>query len=190
MKIIKGVAIVVILILAFIFITPVFLSGSFKVQREKVINAKPEVVYSQVNGFKKWEPWSPWLQADKSIKNTYTGPDEGVGNKVNWTSNDGDGSMEIIEVVPNQFIRTRLAFNDFTPFEGHFTFEPVEGGTKMVWMDTGNVGYIGRWMTVFADKMMGPDFEKGLTNLKQYVESLPEPTPTAVDTTIKAAPLH
>jgi hypothetical protein len=189
MKALKIIGIIVTILLAIIFVVPAFLPDSFYVQRSTVINATPQVVFGEVNSFQKWEKWSPWIETDTTISNMYGGPDSGVGNNVRWTSkNSGDGSMEIIESVPYSLIKTKLMLGGFTPFEGHLTFQQVNQGTKTTWADSGKVGYIGRWIVIAADKMMGPDFERGLANLKKHVEQLPvtAPQPIAVDSTILA----
>jgi hypothetical protein len=41
---------------------------------------------------------------------------------------------------------------------------------------------MGRIMGQFTDSMVGPDYEKGLSNLKALAESQPQ-TPTPVDST-------
>mgnify|MGYP006197501997 CR=1 FL=1 len=48
---------------------------------------------------------------------------------------------------------------------------PEGGGTKVTWTMNGNMGSnpLFRWMALFGDKMVGPDFEAGLANLKQHV---------------------
>src|SRR5262249_59033946 len=50
------------------------------------------------------------------------------------------------------------------------------GGTQVVWgldCDMG-AGPVGRWFGLMMDKMVGKDFEEGLTNLKSVAEALPK----------------
>ncbi len=46
------------------------------------------------------------------------------------------------------------------------------GGTKVFWVDAGDLGMnpMNRWFGLFLDGMIGPDFEKGLSNIKKIVE--------------------
>lgn len=81
--------------------------------------------------------------------------------------------MEIMEVVPGKFMRAKLSMQDFTPFESRFNLTPVEGGTEVCWTDSGSMPFPWSPFSLVADKMMGPDFEKGLENLKKHVETMP-----------------
>jgi hypothetical protein len=49
---------------------------------------------------------------------------------------------------------------------------PADGGTDVLWSMKGNADYVTKLMTMFAsmDKMVGPDFERGLQQLKAVVE--------------------
>ncbi|MDB5283865.1 MAG: hypothetical protein JWO06_2940, partial [Bacteroidota bacterium] len=112
---------------------------------------------------------------DSTIKNTYEGPVQGVGNKTTWTSkNSGTGSMEVLQSVPSSYLQTKLALNDFPPFESHFILKEANGATEVTWVDSGSSGFPWKIFNLLADKMMGPDFEVGLANLKTQVESLPK----------------
>ena len=73
-----------------------FLPKDFRVERSIEIDASPEVVFEQVSSLRKWNAWSPWIARDPSIKNEFTGPDDGVGATVSWTSEEsGDGTQTI-----------------------------------------------------------------------------------------------
>jgi effector-binding domain-containing protein/ribosome-associated toxin RatA of RatAB toxin-antitoxin module len=174
MKALKIIGITVGVIIAILLILPIFLPNTFMVERKIVINASPEAIYAQVNSFKNWERWSPWIEADSTIANTYSGPEVGVGAKSEWKSKkSGNGQQTIIESLPYSSIRTEIKIDDFTPMYSHFTFTPGEGGTTVVWSDSGSMSYPFNIMGLFTDKMMAPDFERGLANLKKLVESNP-----------------
>ena len=55
---------------------------------------------------------------------------------------------------------------------GAIVYEPSGTGTKVTWTNEGDVGnnFMGRLFRPFFDKLMGPDFEKGLNRLKAMVE--------------------
>ena len=174
MKALKIIGITLFTVIVLYAMVALLAPKSFDVKRKIVVNASSELVFKQVNSFKNWERWSPWIKKDSTIKNTYSGPEEGVGNKMTWTSKkSGNGSMEIIESKPATYIRNQLQFGGMTPFESHFEFKPVDGGTEVSWTDTGSFGLLWAPINMFADKMMGPDFEAGLQNLKKQVESTP-----------------
>ena len=82
--------------------------------------------------------------------------------------------MEILESSPAG-IKIRLDF--LKPFEAHnitdFTLEPRGGGTHVIWMMTGPLSFMMKFMHVFMnmEKMVGKHFEAGLANLKAEAES-------------------
>jgi len=174
MKIIKAIAIAIVCLIALYLLVAVVAPKNFNVQRKITIKATPDVVFGEISSFKKWETWSPWLERDSTIKNTYTGPEGGVGNKMQWTSKkSGDGSMEIAEITPGKYMRSKLSFSGFNPFESHFTLTAVDSGTEITWADSGSFPFIWAPMSYAADKMMGPDLQQGLANLKKHVEAMP-----------------
>lgn len=107
----------------------------------------------------------------------YSGPPEGVGSKSNWDSNGQmvTGEAEVIESIPNQVVKTKLTYT--RPMEmsqmAEVSLTPsADGQTLVKWSVSGKNTFIGRLMCVFInmDKMVGAQFEKGLTNLKKLVE--------------------
>lgn len=149
----------------------------FRVSRKAAMAAPPETVFAQVNDFHKWQAWSPWAKMDPNATYSYDGPAEGVGAKFGWSGNSkvGVGSMTITESHPSDLIRLQLEF--IKPVAGksatEFTFQPQDGGTVVTWTMSGKNNFIGKAFSLFMDceKMVGPDFEKGLANMKTIVEA-------------------
>ena len=110
------------------------------------------------------------------MKRVHAGPPRGVGAIYEWEGNSkaGAGRMEIKEVQTPSRVTIQL---DFTkPVEGHnvaeFTLEPRAGGTEVIWSMRGPSPYLMKLMGVFVnlDRMIGGDFETGLSNLKAVAE--------------------
>lgn len=149
--------------------------------RSAVIQAPPEKVFPVVNNFHQWEQWSPWAKMDPQSKTTYSGPESGVGAKFAWDGNSsvGAGSMEITESKPNERIQIALIFTK--PMEGNnrtlFQFEPVAEGTRVTWMMSGPMGFVGKFFNLFmnCEKMVGGQFEQGMENMKGVVAGLKKP---------------
>lgn len=149
----------------------------FSIVRKLKINAAPEKVYAEVNDFNRWKLWSPWEKKDPVMQRTFSGTPVGVGTIYDWNGdkNVGQGRMEITESVPNEKILIQLDF--FKPFEAHnvaeFSFVPEGDGTLVVWEMRGPQVFMSKLMCVFMDmdKMVGTDFEEGLTNLKKLTET-------------------
>src|SRR4051812_8307533 len=151
----------------------------FRLSRSTTISAPPAAVFAQVNDFHKWEAWSPWAKMDPNATNTFEGPEAGVGAKFSWAGNNkvGVGSMTITESRPDDLVRLRLEF--LKPFKAtnttEFTMQPSENQTVVTWTMTGKNNFMAKAVNLFMDceKMVGPDFEKGLANLKALAEANP-----------------
>ena len=54
-----------------------------------------------------------------------------------------------------------------------FTFSPQDGGTLVTWSMSGRKNFLSKamFMCMSMDKMLGPDFERGLAQLKSTAES-------------------
>jgi effector-binding domain-containing protein len=177
MKPYKIFGIVLLAVVLIFLIVPVFLPQTFEVNRSITINRSAAQVYAQLQDFKAWEKWSPWLERDPSIINIYSEQTAGEGAKVKWTSeNSGSGAMVIKNTEVDTLILINLSINDFAEFESKFVLSEDKGITTVRWSDSGKMGYLGRWLNLFAESMMGSDLSKGLSNLKQYVEQLPKIT--------------
>ncbi|MGD9842828.1 MAG: SRPBCC family protein [Steroidobacteraceae bacterium] len=149
---------------------------TFRLQRSLSIKASPEKVFALLNDFHQWGAWSPWEKLDPAMTRTFSGANSGVGAIYEWHGNKkvGKGRMEIIESSPSHLLRIKLDF--LAPFEAHntaeFTLQPQADGTNITWAMYGPSPFISKLMTMFfsMDKMVGGDFERGLTNLKQLAE--------------------
>ena len=145
------------------------------VERSVTIAAPPEAVFPYVNSLQRAAEWSPWLGIDPDLRPTYEGPDEGVGNRMTWSSDNpdvGSGSQIITASVPNEHVESDLDFGSMGTAKAWVTLVPDGAGTKVTWglnADMGN-NPIGRWMGLMMGRWVGADYERGLSNLKTLAE--------------------
>ncbi len=165
---------VLVLLIAFVAMQ----SGNFRISRSVVVMAPPEAVFPHINDFHQWVAWSPWEKLDPNTKRTFGGSPQGVGATYAWVGNKnvGAGNMQILESNPNEIIR--LALNFEVPFKANhmtdFTFKPEGAGTLVTQTMYGKNGFMGKAIHLMMDmdkKMIGPQFEKGLNDLKAIVET-------------------
>ena len=155
--------------------------SEFRITRTAAISAPPPAVFAQVNDFRNWLAWSPWEKRDPALKRTYEGAPAGTDAIYSWAGNKqvGEGRMTLTESRPSDLIRIKLEF--LKPFAAtntaEFTFRPEGHQTVVTWSMTGNNNFIAKAFCLFMnmDKMVGGDFEKGLTSLKSLVETAPQP---------------
>jgi uncharacterized protein YndB with AHSA1/START domain len=150
---------------------------AFRVQRAKSIQAPPQKVFDLINDFHHWASWSPYEKLDPTMKKTFSGAANGKGAVYAWAGNSkaGEGRMEITDASPGSKVSIKLDF--LKPFEGHntaeFTLESRGEFTNVTWAVFGPVPYVMKVMSMFfsMDKMLGKDFETGLTNMKAIAEN-------------------
>jgi hypothetical protein len=84
--------------------------------------------------------------------------------------------MTMTGALKDKLVEIKLEFIKPWPQESKttFTFEPQGSGqaTKVTWAMTGDRDFVGKLFGLFMDmdKMVGPDFEKGLKTLKERSE--------------------
>jgi hypothetical protein len=166
-----GVVVVIVLVMAVGYALP----HQIHVERSIVIDAPQAQLFDALDGFRRFNEFSPWAALDPNTQYTYSGPENGVGAKMSWTSANsrvGSGTNEIIESTPPDFIRTRLAFGSQAPAEATFRLEPADGGTSVTWGFDCDLGAnpIAPYFGLMFDKWIGSDYEKGLARLKEVME--------------------
>jgi uncharacterized protein YndB with AHSA1/START domain len=150
------------------------LSPKFTVERVTVVAAPPEKVFAFVDDPRRWKEWTVWNQRDPAMTITYSGPPSGAGAGWEWKSKtQGDGKMTFTAAEAAKRLAYDLYFPDFgTTSNGELLFTAEGSGTKVRWIMNGDMGSnpLFRWLTLFSDRMVGPDFEAGLAGLKALAE--------------------
>lgn len=166
----------IVVVLAVVFVGGAYLlPREVNVARSIEVDAPADQVFPLVNSMKATESWSPWLDRDPNVKLTYTGPDAGVGNKLQWASKDpqvGNGTQEIVVSEENALVKTALDFGDMGLAEAQFILEGSGDKTDVTWTLSTDMGMnpMMRWMGLMMDGWVGADYEKGLANLKAVAE--------------------
>lgn len=148
----------------------------FSVSRSITINSPAAKIFPQVNDLHKWEAWSPWAKLDPNAKNYFSGAETGTGASMSWSGNNkvGEGSMTITDSKVNESISFRLDF--MKPMkavnQAEFVFKEEAGKTTVTWSMNGKNNFIGKMFGLLfnCQKIVGEQFDKGLTNLKAVVE--------------------
>lgn len=153
-----------------------FLRSNWEVRAEVEINAAPAVIFPLVSRIDQWEKWSAW-SAEKypDMKRSYQGPEHGPGATMRWTSDSsGSGKLVVAGEEPGRAVRYELYFHDAkSPTTGSVELRPTAGGTRVLWRDSGDVGWMipARFMIPRIEKMISEDFQMGLAKLKKLVET-------------------
>jgi hypothetical protein len=149
--------------------------GTYTVSREADVPADTERVRALLVDFRQWRHWSPWEDVDPDLQRTYEGPDSGVGSVYAWKGNRkaGEGRMEVVKDAPDEVV-VDLRF--LKPFKSEttttFTLEPRgEDSTHVTWTLVGPRTFAVKVMGLFTsmDKMVGKDFERGLSQMADHL---------------------
>ncbi|MBF9032991.1 hypothetical protein HKCCE2091_01975 [Rhodobacterales bacterium HKCCE2091] len=166
----------VLVVVALVFVGGAYLMPRHVIiERETVIDAPPEQVFPYLNSLQRSTEWSPWIARASDVDLVFSGPEEGVGNTMAWTSEDpqvGNGRQEIVVSEENSEVRSNLDFGEMGTALAWLVVDAEGDGSRVVWgldVDMGN-SPIGRWLGLKMDDWVGTDYEDGLARLKALVE--------------------
>lgn len=148
----------------------------FRIERTAVINAPADKIYPLIADFKAWDAWSPWEKKDPNMKRTFSEPSAGKGATYAWEGNSEVGSGEMVMAEATSPSKVDLDMHFKTPFEARhkaeFALTPEGNATKVTWAMSGQSSLMAKVMCTFMDmdKMVGGEFEKGLSAMKAKAE--------------------
>jgi hypothetical protein len=175
MRIVKRIAVaVVVLVVAFVLVGLV-LPGRYHVERSAVVAASPAAVFPLVDDLRAWPKWGVWFRRDPAMQVSYSPATTGVGAWSDWKSKtQGNGRMTVTSVRSPSLFEYRIEFPDMgMAANGTVALEPAGGGTRVTMGMDGGLGNnpVNRWFGLFMGRMVGPDFDAGLANLKAISEA-------------------
>lgn len=173
-NLLKWLVIVVVGLAAVLIVGGTLLSPQFTVTRSTQVTAPAERVYALIADPREWKRWTVWNQRDPAMQISYSGPQTGVGAGWAWQGqSEGDGRMRFTAAEVNRRLAYELHFPDFgTTSHGALDLVGNGGQTTVTWSMHGDMGSnpLFRWLALFGDRMVGPDFEAGLSRLKALAE--------------------
>lgn len=176
MKILRGLFVAAAALAGVLAVIGLLLPGQLQAERSIEIAAGPELVYDYVAGFSRFNEWSPWADLDPDAQYTVSGPAQGSGARMEWSSKlpeVGSGSQEVVSAEPSREVVIRLVFDGQGEAVSTMRLENADLGTRASWrfdMDLG-MNPINRWIGLMVGGSVGADYEKGLSRLKALVET-------------------
>jgi hypothetical protein len=178
MKILKGILLFIVGIVALLLIVALFVDKDYAVKREITINKPKSEVFDYLKLLRNQDNFSVWATRDANMKKEFRGTDGTVGFVSAWDSemNEvGKGEQEIKKITEGDRIDFELRF--IKPFEAtdnaYMSTESVtDSSTKVTWGFNGSMNYPMNLMllTMNMDEMLGKDLQEGLVNLKGNLE--------------------
>lgn len=164
-------------ILALIFILGLIINKELNIEKTVVINKPVNEVFDFVKYYKNHDHFSVWNRMDPDMSKTYKGTDGEVGFVYRWESNKsknvGTGEQEIKKIETNKYLESELRFlapRQDTAY-AKFWFESVNGTqTQVKWGFYSRMKFPFNVMKPLFANMLGKATEKGLSDLKSYLE--------------------
>ncbi len=174
--VLKSIAAVCISILLIGFISAIFINKNYVVERQVEINIPNDSVFNYIKFLKNQQNYSKWAKLDPSMNKTFTGVDGTVGFVSAWDSKvkaAGQGEQKIVKLIEGQRVDYKLSFEkpQKDTATAYMATTLISNNKTMVkWGIAGRLKYPFNIMSLFMDKMIGPDLEVGLVNLKTLLE--------------------
>ena len=170
------------IVFALFLIVGVMLPSSRHLTEKTETNRKLTIVFDTMNSFRRFKDWNPLVLRDPRMQLSLSGPVEGVGAKLDYTSQEprlGSGSYEITESVPKQKIAINI--NNIERGENKRTavfFKPTGRNNRNVEItQTYDVDYgwnlLGRYAGLYVTRHIGDDMKMGLARLVGVLTSVP-----------------
>lgn len=160
-----------------ILVAASFQPKDFSLERSIQTTASRPSIYRYLSNLRNLPNWSPWQKLDPTMKTEFQGQDGTVGSSYRWDGNSkvGAGIMTITHLLPDQSVHVKLEFIRPFPATNNTIWEVAEDGgeRKITWrMEGTNDSLFARAFALLCnmDKMVGKDFEKGLSTLKEIIE--------------------
>lgn len=172
-KLITGMIITIFVVVLIGFLLP----SSVHVERHVMVRSESAAIFPYLNNFRRFIEWSPWAMQAEDTQYEFLGPEAGRGAMMKWTSNHphiGQGVQEIIKSEPDREVRIRLQLQENQDnMLVSFHLQPQGEQTKVTWGLDSDFGLnlLARYFGLFFDSWIGPEYERGLQNLKQKLEA-------------------
>jgi effector-binding domain-containing protein len=177
MKILKWIVIVIVAIIAIFLIYSAMQPNKAIVSETIEIKKPASVIYADISDFKTWSNWSVWAQMDPNMENEFSETMGEIGSFTAWKSDNplvGIGRQEIIELRENEYLKFKMNFDAWPGTKyAEFIIEENEGVTNVTWTYEGTeTAFYMNFMNSMIEKMLIPNYQDGLKNMKEYMESM------------------
>lgn len=167
--------IVVLIVIGFLLPTTVV------VERSRVIDRSPEVLFEVLSDLRHFTQWAPWLARHPDMAWHLEGPPRGVGATLVWreTPETGESRLRIVATTPPERVDLALEMGE-VEFDNWFRITPDEGGQRVSWgmrAQFGALDLVGRYVGLILPGLIGSDYREGLERLDDYLQQSPERVP-------------
>jgi hypothetical protein len=170
-------------IVAVLFLVVALALPSSRYLSEKVeTNRKMTIVFDTLNSLRRFKDWNPLVLRDPRMQMHLSGPESGVGARLDYSSKVpqlGNGSWQLVDSQPGQ----RVSYALTNPQRGSnkqtkFLLKPTgRGGRNVEITQTYSVQYgwdlLGRYAGMYVSRHVGDDLKLGLERLSNMLATVP-----------------
>lgn len=170
------------IVAALFLLVGVVLPSSRHLSEHVESNRKMTIVYDTLDSVRRFRDWNPLVLHDPKMKLRLSGPDSGVGARLDYSSDNiqvGDGSWEIVATEPQRSV-TYAVTNSQRGNNKRMTFyfKPTgRGGRNIEIIQAYDVDYgwdlLGRYAGLYVSRHVGDDVQLGLDRLSNSLAQVP-----------------
>jgi effector-binding domain-containing protein len=148
------------------------------------IAAPTERILDVLVDFNTWPIWSPWLYVEPETLVTYRGEVGKTGHGYDWQgTKTGSGGMTLLNSSAS---RVDCDLHFLKPFKSEaevaFDLQPLEDGqSRVTWYMKSSLPFFMLWMKPMMLGMIKSDYNRGLSLLKDYIETGSIRSSTTID---------
>jgi len=145
-------------------------------------NRKMTIVFDSLNSMRRFKAWNPLVLRDPAVKLSYSGPEAGVGARLDYVSQDeriGNGSWVITDSVPGAKVSYKIDDEERgSNKRTSFNFKATGLNNRNVEITrTYDVDYgwdlIGRYAGLYVARHVGDDMKLGLSRIVTMLAAVP-----------------
>lgn len=151
--------------------------SSVKISRGIIVNADSIKTYRALSDVKDWGKWMPWVTADEGALLQTAEITNAPGAYFKWKGLNlkSSGTITLLSLSPN-LITTKYELKGMNDSEGGFRIRSLPNNLsqcEVQWFMEYKLKWYPweRFYGIFMDHIIGPSFDKGLEELKSYLES-------------------
>jgi uncharacterized protein YndB with AHSA1/START domain len=148
------------------------------IERSIVIEKPIDKVFYVISDFNTWRAWSPWLCQEPECPVNIEGDAGQLGHTQRWEGQRiGSGEMAVSSVNTPHRIEYQLTFLKPWKSQNKVAFNMAtqnngtNNGTKVTWYMRGTMPVFLFFMRKMMSALVGSDYERGLSMLKEYLET-------------------
>ena len=170
------------IVVALFLVISLVLPASRHLTENVETNRKMTIVYDTLNGFHRFKDWNPLVLHDPRMQLKLSGPDAGVGARLDYSSKlptVGNGSWEVIATEPGKSVTYAItSMQSGHDKQSKFTLKPTgRSGRNVEITQSYDVTYgwdlMGRYAGLYVVRHVGDDIKAGLERLSNMLAAVP-----------------